>query len=221
MQWKDEDGQVIIDCISDLHGYYPELDGGDLLIIGGDLTKRDSILEYKQFFRWVKDQDYVKKIFIAGNHDNNLNKFFDNPEESKEMEYLMDSVTEFEGLKIWGSPWSLLFKGINPFCKAFTGTEAELARKFDQIPEDTDILITHSPPYGFLDICEGGHMCGCQWLHMLVMDVMRLPNLKLHIFGHIHEEGGKVENGRGVKFVNASHVNERYRPKNKPVRVIL
>jgi len=28
---------MIIDCISDLHGYYPELEGGDLLIIAGDL----------------------------------------------------------------------------------------------------------------------------------------------------------------------------------------
>jgi hypothetical protein len=32
---------MIIDCIADLHGHYPKLDGGDLLIICGDLTARD------------------------------------------------------------------------------------------------------------------------------------------------------------------------------------
>src|SRR5690606_22101282 len=68
------------------------------------------------------------------------------------IEYLCDSGTEFEGLKIWGSPWTKTFLNMNPHCKAFTcDTEEELAEKWDLIPANIDILITHSPPYSILD----------------------------------------------------------------------
>ena len=60
---------MIIDCISDLHGHFPDLRGGDLLLIAGDLTARDIEPEYFKFFDWLDEQKYRKKILIAGNHD--------------------------------------------------------------------------------------------------------------------------------------------------------
>jgi len=33
---------MIIDCISDLHGYTPSLSGGDVIIVAGDLTAKDT-----------------------------------------------------------------------------------------------------------------------------------------------------------------------------------
>lgn len=60
---------MIIDCISDLHGHFPSLEGGDLLIIAGDLTATHTPQELYQFNDWVKVQDYKKKVLIAGNHD--------------------------------------------------------------------------------------------------------------------------------------------------------
>ena len=61
-----------ITCLSDPHGYYPELPGGDLLILAGDLTARDESYERIEFLIWLADQNYRKKVWIAGNHDNSL-----------------------------------------------------------------------------------------------------------------------------------------------------
>ena len=99
---------MIIDCISDLHGYQPKLDGGDLLIVAGDLTARDLESQYRQFIYWLDQQDYKKKIIIAGNHDGELQQ---NPGLFKftVFDYLCDSQSVFQDLKIWGSPWTPTF----------------------------------------------------------------------------------------------------------------
>ena len=227
---------MIIDCIADLHGHYPKLKGGDLLIVAGDLSAHDHGGEHFEFLMWLKDQKYIRKIFIAGNHDNQWIDYVPHAPTFKHgMEYLCDSGTEFEGLKIWGSPWTLTFPGINPHCTAFTGTEAELEAKFALIPDDTDILITHGPPYGIMDAVHREVFCGerDEWVGSvsLLEKVFRICP-KLHVFGHIHEgygrynhtpRGGSSENLgiTPVTFVNCSHVNERYKPVNKPVRVVL
>src|SRR5579872_766937 len=212
---------MIIDCVADLHGHYPQLEGGDLLIIAGDLTARDTIYEHADFLGWMNTQPYKKKIFIAGNHDNNVDKDFHWDES---ISYLCDSGIEFEGLKIWGSPWTKTFPGMNPDCKAFTcETEDELLDKFENIPKGTDILITHSPPYGILDKADHYISVGSQGLFNFLKYVER-P--RLHIFGHVHESYGREDyfptyENKMMISVNASHVNERYQPVNKPIRVIL
>jgi len=209
---------MIIDCISDLHGHYPELEGGDLLIVAGDLTGAHTWQEYDKFYDWINCQNYKKKIAIAGNHDNMWKEATFGSKEDKytQFEYLCDSGTEFEGLKIWGSPWTKAFKGMNPYCKAFTlDTEEELGVKFSLIPDDTDILITHSPPYGINDYI--GEYDGHVGSQSLIGKIWRMTTPKLHVFGHIHEGYG-VTSGT---FVNASHVNEHYEAVNKPIRIEL
>lgn len=214
-----------IDCISDLHGFYPELQGGDLLIIAGDLTKRDEKKEYVEFFHWLDAQDYEEIVLIAGNHDNIIQKESEVFKElsSVGVKYLQDSGTEFEGLKIWGSPWTLTFPGMNPHCKAFTvDYDKELMDKWDLISEDTDVLITHMPPYGIQDWIGTGkakRYCGSLSLRDRISN-NSFKNLKLIIFGHIHEHGGTVIH-RQIITVNASIMNEFYEPVNKPVRIEL
>jgi len=221
---------MIIDCISDLHGFYPKLKGGDLLIIGGDLTPFDKIHEYADFFRWLKKQDYEKKVLIAGNHDVFISKGWPQTKEEadtcaeiremvgegpQDFDYLCDSGCEFGGFKIWGSPWSLWFHGINPKCKAFTGSEQDLANKYCKIPRDTDILITHTPPFGILDECSKGRV-GSNELRSLILSRRRMPKLKLHVFGHIHEMGGCMFESSLCKFVNAAIMDENYDPVHEP-----
>lgn len=214
---------MIIDAISDLHGHYPKLEGGDLLIVAGDLTARDEQEQLDEYYEWQGSQldKYDQIIFISGNHDNLLQKncYYDL---GGRIEYLYDSGINFKGLKIWGSPWTKTFEGMNPKCKAFTcDTEEELDQKFSLIPNDIDILVTHCPPFGIFDqVKKSSYTNEYTGSMFLRCKSMNIPT-KLHVFGHIHEHGGKMVDCIMTKFVNASLVNEHYQPVNKPVRVIL
>lgn len=217
---------MIIDCISDLHGNYPALEGGDLLIVAGDLTASDKPIQYGHFGCWLQRQRYKKKIIISGNHDNYFHnkgyEFIKDVYNAIDVEYLCDSGTEFEGLKIWGSPWTKTFYGMNPLCKAFTvDTEEELDEKFQKIPHDIDVLITHSPPFGILDKTIYGNSVGSKALASAMGFREKVP--KLWVWGHIHEAYGEdlPIRGNDCKMINCSHVNERYQPVNKPIRIIL
>ena len=238
---------MIIDCISDLHGHYPQLEGGDLLIVAGDLTARDTLDEHLDFIKWCAWQSYKKIVYISGNHDN---KALREPVNNKKIVYLCDSGTEFvlypelemmekgkvyerPKFKIWGSPWTRRFKGMNPHCMAFTvDTEEELAEKWALIPDDVDILVTHAPPYDHLDHIRtkwnDREAVGSESLYWEITERI-VP--KIHIFGHIHESYGiekredfypaQSSNFTIITYVNASQVNERYEPVNKPIRIEL
>lgn len=219
---------TILGC---LHGAYEDLklEGGDLLILTGDYTARDTEKEYLRFFEWLTFQDYKKIIFIGGNHDNYLASY--NPTYANHIEYLCDSGTEYQNLKIWGSPWSLTFPRMNKSCKAFTcDTEEEIQKKWDLIPSDTDILITHTPLFGILDgiEIEDGSLfhVGSKSLRDWLEKKTSKP--KLFCFSHIHEGYGELiykREGYGDEnntlCINASIMNEYYKPVNKPQRVLL
>lgn len=228
---------MIIDILSDLHGSYPRLYGGDLLIISGDLTARDKIDEYFYFRDWLLSLDYKKKIIIAGNHDGKIEDgtfYFSN--QWLGANYLCDSETEFEGLRIWGSPWTPTFCNWH----FMLNRGDEIKAKWDLIPADTDILVTHGPPFGTLDVNSDGAHVGCEMLKLAVERVKP----KLHVFGHIHECGGhKLYNNQcevtsdfmqdvygnisanvisyGTVSVNAAIMDRDYEPTNRPQRIIL
>lgn len=224
-----------ITCISDLHGYYPALEGGDLLILAGDYTATGKLTQWAQFFRWLKDQPYEKKILIAGNHDNfmqtgfpknqqeadDLKEVIDFLDTDVDFEYLCDSGTEYNGVKIWGSPWTPWFHGVNPKCKAFMKSESHLEKKFRMIPEDLEILITHGPMRHILDQNIDGYTCGSSFLRQHI----DRAKPKFHIFGHIHEQGNNQlmykHQGSNTWCINCSYVNENYKPVNQPIRIEL
>ena len=230
---------MIIDCIGCLHGARPDLKGGDLLIVTGDLTARDIPNHYAEFVIWLQAQKYKKKIVIAGNHDNFIQN---NPHWADLVdlgfEYLCDSGTEIalypeletmeEGkvyerlkVKIWGSPWTSRFKGINPKCCAFTGkNDKEIAPHFELIPSDVDILITHSPPFTIRDLTTRNEQVGSPSL--MAHHISRLRP-KLWAFSHIHEAYGTdgPYQWAGCRYVNCSIMNERYEPVNAPIRIEL
>ena len=204
-----------------MHGFLPDLPGGDILIVAGDLTASDELYQYEKFHDWALSMDYYYIVVVAGNHDNLLQK---NREIigplGGDIVYLEDSGWEYKGVKFWGSPWSSRFTGINPHCCAFTGkNDKEIAPKWDLIPSDTDILICHSPPYGVLDLTSRGKHVGSPSLQMALFTRL---NPKLFVCAHIHEAYGTEPPGGYIqKAINASHVNERYQPVNPPIRIVL
>jgi len=201
--------------ISDTHGKHNQLNlpKGEMLIHAGDVSSRGTKEQVLEFIEWFSSQDYKYKIFIAGNHDFFLEK------ENKEnidsiipsnINYLNDSGIEIEGIKIWGSPVQPWF-----YDWAFNRERGEEINKhWELIPEDTDILITHGPPFGILDETLRGERVGC-------VDLLNKVNLvkpKLHVFGHIHEDYGVEEKGE-TTYVNASVVNLHYEMQNKAVEI--
>lgn len=227
---------MIIDCIADLHGEKALLEGGDLLIVAGDLTAKDTRNQHYDFWRWICYQNYKKCVVIAGNHDNFLQKNPDTLQNGGEnLCYLCDSGTEFQGLKIWGAPWTHQFPNMNPHCKAFTRPYLQSFKdRWDLIPDDVDILITHGPPNGILDKVARGKNESVGDMD-LALAVTKRIRPKLHVYGHIHEGygqfrmkhwpiidgNGKVFHTTDTLFVNCSLMNEKYAPVNKPVRIIL
>lgn len=210
---------MIIDCISDLHGEPPELEGGDMLIVSGDLTASDKTLQYSEFMMWLEAQKYRKKILVAGNHDTKIQDGIEFDFLELGIDYLQDSGIVFEGYRIWGSPWTKLFMGQNSECMAFgLDLDIQMKDKWKLIPADTQILITHSPARGVLDSTRNRKRVGCV---ELANAIVKLPDLKLHVFGHIHEGYGQIRSQQGHLSVNASIMNADYECVNKPIRIIL
>lgn len=202
-------------CISDLHGFLPKVPECDLLLLGGDFcpTTRDQHWWFKETFSpWLEDlSKRMHVVGVAGNHDLIFQKL---PDLVPQMDwvYLQDSGTEFQGFKIWGSPWQPRF-----YDWAFNADEVELAEKWELIPEDTDILLLHGPPRGYGDFSPfGNEHCGSTTLLSRIEKIQP----KLAVAGHIHAGYGRYEIGKTI-FVNASFVNDRYTPSHEPIIVEL
>lgn len=195
--------------ISDTHGFHEELvmPAGDMLIHAGDITKMGNVEEVEPFNQWLKTLPYAEKIVIAGNHDFCF-EFNDGKDLITNAHYLQDSSITIEGIKFYGSPWQPRF-----FDWAFNlDRGAALKERWDLIPADTDVLITHGPPFGIADITCTDESVGCEEL-MLAIERVR-P--KAHIFGHIHEAYGVVTKD-GTTFVNGSSCTLRYQAINAPI----
>lgn len=199
-------------CLSDLHNLKlaSPVPTGDALIIAGDICGHGTRDEVKAFDAFLGSLPHPHKLLIAGNHDWPFTRV-DLSEAKllvKNAIYLMDSGIEIEGIKFWGSPWQPFF------CNwAFNLPRgAPLAKVWAKIPSDTDVLITHGPPYGILDRIYNGDHVGCEELRAALTRIRP----KIHVFGHIHEDYG-VQEQDGTTFINASLCDGRYRPVNAPI----
>lgn len=166
-----------------------------------------------EFATWLGYLDYDYIIGIAGNHD-----FVLQGKIALEMPwiYLNDTSIEIDGLKIHGSPMTPTFGGW-----AFMKPDSELPEHWDKIPEDVDVLVTHGPAYGYGDLTKAytdswgytdpARHVGSSSLRWRLDN--GFPNLKLHVFGHIHPANG-VDEVDGRIYANVSHVNDQYKPAN-------
>ena len=205
-------------CISDTHGLHGHVDvpDGDVLVHAGDLTNMGTLAQVAEAASFIQSLPHRHKIVIAGNHDLSLEHQADEAEALlTEMTYLRDSATTVDGVRFWGSPWQPWF-----FDWAFNLQRGEEIRaKWDLIPDDTDVLITHGPPLGVLDMTFRQEQVGCADL----LEALERTEPCVHVFGHIHEGYGRVDDVRGhdTTFVNASICTLDYQPVNAPIIVDL
>jgi Icc-related predicted phosphoesterase len=199
----------------------------DVAIFAGDLMGsgyRHS--EVKDFGKWFSDLPHANKILVVGNHDRlfESNKKWCLEQFSKDVVYLENDHIIINGLKVYGSPVQPEFFGW-----AFNVPRGTQIKKYwDNIPDDTDVLVTHGPPMGILDRCIPGdgtmtysqsdHL-GCEELRKVVDRIAP----KVHIFGHIHGSYGvkvlqQVSENRklATAFHNVSICNEKYEAVNQP-----
>lgn len=225
-------------CISDTHGKIEgsklHMPPGDVLLHAGDFTQKGHMNEIQKFNSYLGALPYKVKVVIAGNHDLT---FDDNITEAslrtfgvqkstvqsylserglksvKQMLtsaiYLEDSLVTVCGIKIYGAPWKPVFCdwGFN------LKRGEDILKKWQTIPADLDILMTHGPPVGHGDLTGGNNNVGCV---ELLNTVQKRVKPKFHVFGHIHEGYGVTSDGY-TTFINASTCTRRYLPTNAPI----
>ena len=195
----------------------------DILFISGDLTykgKLDKLKQLHEELEYLLMNHIVKEVFvIPGNHDLSFEKtigyeskenamaiFSKNPK----IHLVIHGAKTIQGLKIFGSAWTPYFHNW-----AFNYHDIRAKELWDQIPQDTQVLVTHGPPRFILDeVVDYMNIrhTGCP---VLANKIEKLPILQFHLFGHIHQGYG-IKKLHGITYLNSSIMDERYRPTNKP-----
>lgn len=200
--------------ISDVHCKWDSLviPECDVLISCGDYSFRGEREVVRDFHTWLNEQEANHIISLQGNHELWVEKNFN---EAKELalsvcpavHFIDEGPIEIEGVRFYGS-------AVQPTFGRWAWNRdrgPDIKRHWDRIPDNIQVLITHGPPGGILDVVYDymgtpNTRVGCNDL----MDRIRqLNDLKLHCFGHIHESSGiaEIEN---VTYVNAAICNDHY-----------
>jgi Icc-related predicted phosphoesterase len=199
-------------CISDTHNSHNSLldkipEKGHVLIHCGDSTNDGTLEELNQFnmFLGYMRSRFEYIVVIAGNHDYGLDtSFYTDPYPdpasvlNNATHYLKDNMINLYGINIYGTPW------VN--CNmAFGADSNNLAKIWQKIPENVDILLTHTPAHGILDLAwskrqTSSDECGtCGKKHKsfehwgdpaLRRHVLDRVKPKIHICGHVHDDHG-------------------------------
>ncbi|CAJ0539002.1 Ff.00g068330.m01.CDS01 [Fusarium sp. VM40] len=202
--------------ISDTHGsedFRTPLDPADVAIHCGDLTQESKLDEFQETLRFLKQLDASLKLVIAGNHDFTLDTpVFERkiaeagPLEQTlvDQEYgvfgqarrLLDDAAD-DGIVFLdeGVHHFDLANGahLTVFASPYTPSTNDSAFQYHPYLNDywdidplADIVITHGPPQGILDMSFSNERLGCPGLFQ---EIARRKPL-MHCFGHVHEAWG-------------------------------
>lgn len=221
---------IKIAAISDLHGCLPNIPECDLLLIAGDICPHfcsefepvgcendvngQAAWLASKFQDWCQIQrERAGAIFGCwGNHDfvGQKHKDIVNLELILTARIGTDKLFNYKGLNIWTTPWQLWYHNwaFNAPTNGNLGEEF-LRERYEQIPDDIDIIVSHGPPFGYGDITRKGQRTGSKAL----IETIDKVKPKLVITGHLHESYGQYKHNN-TKIINASLCNINYEPVN-------
>ena len=203
-------------AISDTHTFHRQLTvpDGDIFVHAGDFLLSGNVEELSvlyDFNRWLGELPHKHKFVTCGNHDRMLET---HPSLTRPMitnaDLVLDDVREVEGLRFYFSPWTPRFPEGSDYWK-FMKERGEMRQVWNDIPNNIDVLVTHGPPAGVLDTVSEKAVGD-----MSLLDAVLRIRPTYHIFGHVHEGRGQVQN-QWTEFVNATQVDAVYRPVYQPI----
>jgi len=222
-----------ISAIADLHGHLPQMQHADLAVVAGDIfpgaldKDPDGQGDWFRaaFLPWVEKQECTHVILVAGNHDHWIDAHNEEmlkefaPSAGKKLVYLCDSGFVFHGVKIYGTPWVP-----TPFVnKAFSlCDDSQLREKYTHIPQDVDLLITHTVPYdcnyiGFSD--RDMRDLGSKELR----EAVDTRNIRFLVGGHIHEPRERIAHmdfgERHTEMANVACCDNQKNPIRFPILI--
>jgi predicted phosphohydrolase len=201
--------------ISDTHNHHAKLNvpnGLDVVIHCGDESECGNEWlnepEARAFFEWYSSLDGGIKMFVPGNHSTAVERGLIRPDQYPEIQFLIHEQIKLDGLVVFGTPYTPKF-----FDWAYMRAREDLDIVWQSIPDNVDILISHGPPKGILDVTRD--LDTREPIHVGSKSLMRHVKQRikpmLHAFGHIHDEPGirnfGVSEASGITFVNCSCCN--------------
>ncbi|EMI20236.1 metallophosphoesterase domain containing 2 [Rhodopirellula maiorica SM1] len=200
--------------ISDTHNEHLRLQVPEVDIVihcgdestDGDATKNEP--EARRFFDWYSELNVPTKVFVPGNHSTAVEQGLIRAEEYPDIRFLVHESMHWNSLHLFGSPYTPRFHDW-----AYMKKRKQLDHVWQAVPDDVDILITHTPPKGVLDLTHDKAtkeliQVGCMALRHHVEQRIK-P--QIHAFGHLHDEKGISNYGiftRGAtQFINCSCCN--------------
>lgn len=188
-------------AVADTHTFHGDfaaaIPEGDVFVHAGDICRAGTLDELAPFAAWLAALPHAHKLVVPGNHDW---CFVREPASVRAMlgptvTVLEDAGCTIDGVRFWGSPWQPAYHDW-----AYNLPRGNsLAEKWSLIPDSTDVLVTHGPPEGIGDRTSIGGRHGCAELLRRVIELRP----KLHVFGHIHEDGGAWQRGQTL-FANVT-----------------
>ena len=236
-------------ALSDMHGDLPIIeDPCDVICICGDIVPLETQRDYTRsvawiagrFSNWCDKLDCEKILLISGNHDfvferlyneqlnvskdvltkESIDECFPSYVETVldlpgKVNYLQNSYVIYDGVKFYGTPNIPELRNW-----AFYQKSDELLKTFRKIPDDTDVLLTHSPGKYVNDTGVSLQLShrpeyGSIELTKAVQD----KHIKYWFCGHVHSGNHRLEKYNGIKVANVSLKDENYNTSYDPLTV--